>query len=137
VWRRMSPMNSTLFNFVLFPHTVEAIEPSRDDNSSPTNRQTQASSVLDLVAQTTLSTHPTECRVHGFPGLDHAGRDRLPMALDLQDTPSTKSKEHGAQASDRSVDKMQESNTRQRNSRYAHQGYRPVSVCRWNYRNPD
>jgi hypothetical protein len=48
--------------------------------------------------------------VHGFPGLDHAGGDRLPVALDLQDTPSTKLKEHGAQASDRSVDKTQESN---------------------------
>jgi hypothetical protein len=69
-------MNSTLFNFVLFPNTVEAI-PSIDDNSSPMNRQTQASSVLDLVTQTTLSTHPTECRVHGFPGLDHAGRYQL------------------------------------------------------------
>jgi hypothetical protein len=83
VWRRISPMNSTLFNFVLFPHTVEAIVPSRDDNSSPMNRQTQVSSVLDLVTRTTLSTHPTECRVHDIPGLDHAGGDRLPTALDL------------------------------------------------------
>jgi hypothetical protein len=38
VWRGMSPMTSTLFNFVLFPHTLETIEPSRDDNSSPMNR---------------------------------------------------------------------------------------------------
>jgi hypothetical protein len=111
MWRRMSPMNSTLFNFVLFPNTLDAIEPSKDDHSPPMNSQTQASSALDLVTQTTLSTHPSEYRVHGFPGLDHAGRDGLPMELDLKDTPSAKAKEHGAQASDRSVDKTQESNT--------------------------
>jgi hypothetical protein len=33
------------------------------------------------------------------------------MELDLRDTPSTKAKEHGAQAGDRSVDKTQEPNT--------------------------
>jgi hypothetical protein len=33
------------------------------------------------------------------------------MELDLQDTPSTKAKEHGAEASDHPVDKTQESNT--------------------------